>query len=253
MCLGDRVEVVKRPELFYGRVQGQVVKVLERNKTEYVGTVFNNGKNIFVKADDGRVYVDLFIKPDAKFADLKTNTKVLIQFISWDEGFKNPQAKILKVIGKKGEHDTEMKAILFENGFEDDFPEEVLKEADLLKIESEKTEVKNREIAKRRDVRDAITFTIDPKDAKDFDDALSVKKLEDGLYEIGIHIADVSHFVTSNTKLDKEAVKRALSVYLVDRTIPMLPEVLSNDLCSLNPNEDKYTFSAIFTMTKTRI
>ncbi len=243
---GDTVEIVKRPELFYGRVQGQVVKVLERAKENYVGTVFNNGKNIFVKADDGRVYVDFFIKPEDKFSNIKTNTKVLIKFLGWNDGFKNPQGQILKIIGQKGEHNAEMKSILFESGFEDEFPKEVLKEADGLKIESEKPEVKAMEISKRRDMRDVLTFTIDPKDAKDFDDALSIQDLGDNLYEIGIHIADVSHFVRPNTALDKEALKRSLSVYLVDRTIPMLPEVLSNDLCSLNPNEDKYTFSSVF-------
>ncbi len=243
---GDFVEVSKRPELFYGRVQGEVLKVLERNKTSYVGTVIKTNNFTFVKADDSRVYLDFFIKPDESLKNIENNTKVLVEFVNWRDGFKNPEARIVKVIGKKGIHETEMKAILFENGFEDEFPKEVLREAEEIKKISETAEEKEKEFNQRRDMRDVITFTIDPKDAKDFDDALSLKELGDGLYEIGIHIADVSHFVREKTALDKEAVKRALSVYLVDRTIPMLPEVLSNDLCSLNPNEDKYTFSAVF-------
>ena len=245
---GDFVEVLKRDELFYGRVQGEVLKVLERNKTSYVGTVIKTNNLVFVKADDMRVYVDFFIKPEEKFKNIEHNTKVLVELVNWRDGFKNPEAKILKIIGRKGLHDTEMKAILFENGFEDQFPENVLKEAEEVKKHSETEEEKDKEFKQRRDMRNVTTFTIDPKDAKDFDDALSLQDLGGGMYEVGIHIADVSHFVREKTALDKEALKRALSVYLVDRTIPMLPEVLSNDLCSLNPNEDKYTFSAVFKM-----
>ena len=242
----DIVEVRKRKELFYGREQGEVLKIIEKTKREYVGNIIKYGKDFFVKADDNRVYVDILL-PNEK--DLKTDTKVFVK-VDWPENSKYPIGQILEIIGKKGEHNTEMQAVVLEKGFKINFPEEVLKEAQNIKVEEQKKENIEKEIKNRRDIRHITTFTIDPFDAKDFDDALSIKKIEDDLYEIGIHIADVSHFVKENSILDKEAKKRSTSVYLVDRTIPMLPEILSNDLCSLNPNEDKYTFSAIFHITK---
>lgn len=243
---GDIVEVKKRKELFYGREQAEVLKVVQKTKTEFVGTINKNGDRFFVTADDSRVYIDILI-PDAK--NVEPDTKVLVKIIDWPETSPGPIGEILEVIGKKGEHNTEMKATVLERGFKIDFPVGVEEEAEQIKIEEAKKETIEKEISVRRDMRETTTFTIDPADAKDFDDALSIKKLSDDLYEIGIHIADVSHFVRPGTELDKEARKRALSVYLVDRTIPMLPEILSNDLCSLNPNEDKYTFSAVFEIT----
>jgi ribonuclease R len=243
----DRVVVKKRKELFYGREQAEVLKVVQRNKEEFVGTIQKNGNILFMIPDDLRVWVNFFVVPNKKFV-VETGTKVLVKFLDWQDSMKNPRSEILEVIGKKGEHNTEMKAIVLAQGFKLDFPKEVEEEAEKIKSEESKKETIEKEISVRRDLRDVTTFTIDPADAKDFDDALSIKKLEDDLYEIGVHIADVSHFVRPGTSLDKEAKKRALSVYLVDRTIPMLPEILSNDLCSLNPNEDKYTFSAVFKM-----
>jgi ribonuclease R len=245
----DTVEVKKRKELFYGREQGEVVKIIKRSKEEFVGTVKIENKNIFLVPDDSRIYVDFLIKQDSKY-NLKSGLKVLVKILHWKNNEKNPTSEVLEVIGTKGENETEMKAVVLERGFRIDFPQEVENEAKRIKeFESQKENIE-KEKTKRRDLRGATTFTIDPFDAKDFDDALSILKLEDDLYEIGIHIADVSHFVKDGGILDKEAKKRGTSVYLVDRTIPMLPEILSNDLCSLNPNEDKYTFSAIFKITK---
>ena len=154
---------------------------------------------------------------------------------------RTQRGEIIRVLGKPGEHETEIHAILADYGLPYSFPEEV--EAEANKIDRQ---IHNDEVIKRRDMRNTLTFTIDPKDAKDFDDALSINKLENGNWEIGVHIADVSHYVRPNTKLDEEAYSRATSIYLVDRVVPMLPEVLSNDVCSLRPNEDKYTFSAVF-------
>lgn len=224
----------------YKRKLAKVVEVIERHKTEFVGT-FDNG---FVIPDDKRMYRDIAVA-DPKGA--KNGDKVQVRLAEWREASKSPQGELLRVIGRAGEHNTEMLGIVYESGFEIDFPPEVEREADAWKAKWEKED----HLADgRKDFRGTTTFTIDPVDAKDFDDAISIKKLDNGDYEIGIHIADVSHFVAPGTALDKEAVKRGTSIYLVDRTIPMLPEVLSNDLCSLNPNEDKYAFSAVFEMSK---
>jgi ribonuclease R len=165
--------------------------------------------------------------------------------LNWDSNSKNPEGEIIQVLGLPGEHETEIHSILAEYGLPYEFPPEV--EADAEKIDRKITAA---EVKKRRDMRKILTFTIDPKDAKDFDDALSLQKLENGNWEIGVHIADVSHYVRPGTILDDEAYKRATSVYLVDRVVPMLPEVLSNDVCSLRPNEDKFTFSAVFELNE---
>lgn len=222
-----------------GRKQAQVVEIIERHKTEFVGTLDDN----FLIPDDKRMYRDIFVE-DTKGA--KNGDKVQVRIISWEDPSKSPKGEVVRVIGKAGEHNAEMLGIVYESGFEIDFPPEVEKEAEAWKNKYEKEDkTKN-----RKDFRGITTFTIDPADAKDFDDAISLKKLENDDFEVGVHIADVSHFVVEKTALDKEARKRGTSIYLVDRTIPMLPEVLSNDLCSLNPNEPKYTFSAIFVMDK---
>jgi len=245
---GDTVEVKKRDELLYGRPQAEVVKLVTRAKMDFVGTIERDpsGKSAdaYLVADDRRMYVDIKI-PNAD-TDVVQGTKVLAHVTDWPENSETPLGEILEVIGMSGENETEMQAIALERGFRTTFPPEVEALAHKLKEEEAMPEVVRHEIMNRRDMRDSITFTIDPIDAKDFDDALSVTKLENGHYEIGVHIADVSHFVRPGSVLDVEAKKRALSVYLVDRTIPMLPEVLSNDLCSLNAHEDKYTFSAVF-------
>jgi ribonuclease R/exosome complex exonuclease DIS3/RRP44 len=187
------------------------------------------------------MYTDFFV-PKGSTLDANNGDKVVVSFESWDDG-DSPIGKVTEVLGKPGEHNTEIHAILAEYGLPYGFPTEVQRFADALD-----TSIKDEEIAKRRDMRETLTFTIDPKDAKDFDDALSFQILDNGNYEIGIHIADVSHYVLPDTILEDEAYDRATSVYLVDRVVPMLPEVLSNNACSLRPNEEKYTFSAIFEM-----
>ncbi|MEC8831861.1 MAG: ribonuclease R, partial [Bacteroidota bacterium] len=196
----------------------------------------------FVRPTDSRMYTDIFIPPE-KLKKANDGDKVLVHLGEWPDDTDSPYGEIVEVLGKPGEHNTEIHAILAEYGLPHEFPYEVEQYAKTLD-----TSIKESEIAKRRDMREVLTFTIDPKDAKDFDDALSFQKLENGNYEIGIHIADVSHYVQPDTVLEEEAYDRATSVYLVDRVVPMLPEVLSNIACSLRPNEEKYTFSAIFEM-----
>ncbi len=234
---GDTVEISLTGEKIKNREQGKVLKIIQRAKDEFVGVVQKNGEKTVVVPDDKRLYVDIPLLPEEK---AEIGNKVLVKVMNWD----TLQSKIVKVIGKKGENNTEMESIILERGFRIEFPEAVEREAQ--NILSTYKQTAEAEFKNRRDMRDTVTMTIDPFDAKDFDDAISYKELGGGIYEIGIHIADVSYFVTPGSELDRESEKRGLSVYLVDRTIPMLPEILSNDLCSLNPNEDKYTFSAVF-------
>ncbi|PHQ57228.1 MAG: ribonuclease R [Lutibacter sp.] len=224
--------------------EGDVVEIIERFKTEFVGVLQLNRNFGFVVPDDSKMYADIFI-PNNKLKGAKDGVKVLVKITDWPANSKNPFGEIKEVLGMPGDHDTEIHSILLEYGLPYKFPENV--EAEAAKIP---LEISNEEIAKRRDMRNDLTFTIDPKDAKDFDDALSFKQLENGNYEIGIHIADVSHYVQEKTILEEEAFNRATSVYLVDRVVPMLPEVLSNGVCSLRPNEEKLTFSAIFEMNE---
>lgn len=237
---GDIVKVYVYRRRNNDRYEGEVIEVIERAKTDFVGVLQLNKNFGFVIPDNTKMYVDIFISKQ-HLGEAKHGDKVLATITDWPDNSKNPFGKILTVLGKPGEHDTEIHSILLEYGLPYQFPEEVEKEASMLPIE-----ITSKEIAKRKDIRGTTTFTIDPKDAKDFDDALSFKTLENGNYEIGIHIADVSHYVQPNTILDEEAYKRATSVYLVDRVVPMLPEILSNGVCSLRPNEEKLTFSAIF-------
>jgi ribonuclease R/exosome complex exonuclease DIS3/RRP44 len=222
------------------RPEAEVLEILERAKTEFVGVIDVQKNFAFVTTANAKMYTDIFI-PKNKMGDAEHGDVVLVKMEDWPKKADSPFGSVIKVLGKPGEHNTEIHAILAEYGLPYDFPIEV--EAYANKIDTSITE---QEIAKRRDMRKTLTFTIDPKDAKDFDDALSFEKLENGNYEIGIHIADVSHYLVEGTILDDEAYKRATSVYLVDRVVPMLPEVLSNDACSLNPHEDKFTFSAVF-------
>ncbi|MEO8638265.1 MAG: ribonuclease R [Candidatus Taylorbacteria bacterium] len=226
------------------RPQGEVVKILSRAKKQLVGTLEKEKGKLFLIPDDHRMYQDVIITHGGK--NFEPHTKALVKITKWQED-KSPEGEIIKILGMRGEHNVEMESIIFEKGFDTTFPEAVEKEAD--EIEKKEKPIPEAEIRKRRDFRDTLTFTIDPENAKDFDDAISFKKIKDGLFEIGVHIADVSHYVREGSALDREAAKRAFSVYLVDRTIPMLPEILSNDICSLNPNEDKLTFSAVFEMT----
>ncbi len=235
---GDIVEVELTGEKIRNREQGKVVKIISRAKDEFVGVIENHEGKTYVVPDDKRLYVDIFLAKSEE----PENTKVLVKIIDWE----TLQGEVVKVIGKKGENNTEMESIVLEKGFRIEFPHAVEEEAE--KILATYKDTFEDEIKNRRDMRGVTTMTIDPADAKDFDDAISFQDLGNGEYEIGIHIADVSYFVTPGTELDRESEKRGLSVYLVDRTIPMLPEILSNDLCSLNPNEDKFTFSAVFKM-----
>jgi len=225
------------------RPEAEVLEILERAKTEFVGVIDIQKNFAFVTTANAKMYTDIFI-PKNKMGDAEHGDVVLVKMEDWPTKADSPFGSVIKVLGKPGEHNTEIHAILAEYGLPYDFPIEV--EAYANKID---TSITKEEIAKRRDMRKTLTFTIDPRDAKDFDDALSFEKLDNGNYEIGIHIADVSHYLQEGTILDDEAYKRATSVYLVDRVVPMLPEVLSNDACSLNPHEDKYTFSVIFEIT----
>lgn len=240
---GDKVLIVTYN--FKGKkMEGSVLEVLERSRTEFVGTLqlVPHKEFGFVVCDKKTINTDIFI-PKGKINGAENGDKVVVKMLEWKAGDKNPDGEIIKVLGAPGEHETEIHSILAEYGLPYSFPEEV--EADADKIDRRVTD---EEVAKRRDMRKICTFTIDPKDAKDFDDALSIQRLDNGNWEIGVHIADVSHYVVPGTMLDDEAYERATSVYLVDRVVPMLPEVLSNDVCSLRPNEDKFTFSAVFEM-----
>lgn len=226
------------------RPEGEVIEVVERAKTDFVGVIAIQPNFAFVSTANPKMYTDIFIPKD-KIGAAENGDVVLVHIEDWPKKADSPFGSVIQVLGKPGEHNTEIHAILAEYGLPAEFPIEV--ETFAQKID---TTIKESEIAKRRDMRQTLTFTIDPKDAKDFDDALSFKILENGNYEIGIHIADVSHYLQEGTILDDEAYNRATSVYLVDRVVPMLPEVLSNFACSLRPNEEKYTFSAIFELDK---
>ncbi|MFY0712154.1 ribonuclease R [Seonamhaeicola sp. NFXS20] len=237
---GDEVEFYVYKRRKRGKLEGEITQIIKRAKSEYVGVIQLHDKYAFVIPDSNKMYKDIFI-PINKTFKAEDGDKVLVKLEDWPEKADSPYGKVVKILGKPGEHNTEIHAILSEYGLPFEFPYEVEDYAN--KID---TSITKDEIAKRRDMRQDLTFTIDPKDAKDFDDALSFKVLENGLYEIGIHIADVSHYVKEGTVLDDEAYNRATSVYLVDRVVPMLPEVLSNNACSLRPHEEKYTFSAVF-------
>lgn len=239
---GDIVEVFLRNKRNGRRPEGTISKVLERKKNAYVGIVEKHKAFVFVRPTDPKMYTDIFV-PLERSKNVGDGTKVLVELGDWPEEADSPYGTIKEILGMPGEHQTEIHSILAEYGLPYEFPYEVEQFANTLD-----TSIKAEEIAKRRDMRDVLTFTIDPKDAKDFDDALSFQKLKNGNFEIGIHIADVSHYVTPGSILDGEAFNRATSVYLVDRVVPMLPEVLSNNACSLRPNEEKYTFSAVFEM-----
>ncbi|WP_299015032.1 ribonuclease R [uncultured Polaribacter sp.] len=241
---GDLVRAYVYKRRRSNKLEADVVEIIDRAKTEFVG-VLQKSKNFgFVIPDNHKMYADIFIS-ESKMNGAEHGDKVQAKLLDWPENSKNPFGKITNVLGKPGDHNTEMHSILLEYDLPYEFEPEVEKEAENLPIE-----ITEKEIAKRRDMRGDLTFTIDPKDAKDFDDALSFTKLENGNFEVGIHIADVSHYLQPDTVLDDEAYDRATSVYLVDRVVPMLPEMLSNGVCSLRPNEEKLTFSAVFEINK---
>ncbi len=241
---GDIVQIEMVSTKRKNKPEGRVVKVVRRAKTEYVGVVqVSDGYGFFVP-DDTRSHTDFFIPKD-KLRGVKNNYKAIVRMTDWPRMAKNPNAEIVNVLGKAGEHHTEIHAILIEFGLNPEFPKAVNEAVEKFPIQ-----IPSDEIASRKDFRNTLTFTIDPADAKDFDDAISFKKLENGTFEVGVHIADVSYFVSEGSVIDQEAYARATSVYLVDRVVPMLPEKLSNELCSLRPNEDRLCFSAVFELNQ---
>lgn len=240
---GDIVKVLLYPNR-RGKLEGEITEVIERAKTNFVGTIQLSPKFAFLVPSNTRIHVDIYI-PLEKLNGAKDGQKAIAKIVEWPKNGVNPIGEITEVLGDVGENDTEMHAILAEYGLPYEFPKDVERAADLIPVT-----ISQEEIAKRRDFRAITTFTIDPVDAKDFDDALSIRQLQNGNWEIGVHIADVSHYVKPNSIIDKEAVSRATSVYLVDRVVPMLPEILSNNVCSLRPNEEKLCFSAVFELTE---
>jgi len=237
---GDKVKVLLYARHKGKRPEGEVVEIISRSRATFVGTIELTKQFAFLMPDNKNMPFDLFI-PLTKLNGAKQGQKAVARLVEWDQRSRNPVGEIIEVLGNPGENDTEMHAILAEFGLPNRFEPEI--EAAAEKIPAEITP---EEIAARRDFREVPTFTIDPEDAKDFDDALSLRRLPDGNMEVGVHIADVTHYVRSGSVIEKEAQERATSVYLVDRTIPMLPERLSNHICSLNPDEDKLTYSAVF-------
>ena len=239
---GDRVRVQLYPSRNKRKLEGQITEVLQRGRTRYVGTLQVTPQHAFLVTDSRKIGPDFYI-PLKELHGGKDGEMVVAELLRWDDPERQPQGKIIEVLGERGDHDTEIHAILHEYGLPYAFPEAVEKETEAIP-----ETLDPQEIERRRDLRGTLTFTIDPVDAKDFDDALSIKALGDGRWEIGVHIADVTHYVRPGTALEEEAQNRATSVYLVDRVVPMLPEKLSNKVCSLRPNEDKFTFSVLFTM-----
>jgi ribonuclease R len=237
---GDIVRVKVKDTHRGKHVEGVIEEVIERKQTEFIGDIFVSEAFAFFKPDSQKGLPDFYVSLK-NLNGAKDKDRVVVKFLDWEKGGKKPEGEVVTVLKGTNAGDLAMKEILIQNGFPLEFSKEVLTEAGNLN-----GAIEERESLKRKDYRDVLTFTIDPADAKDFDDALSIKKLDDHEYEIGVHIADVSHFVTDGSALDKEAYSRATSVYLPDRVDPMLPEKISNELCSLRPNEDKFTFSVIF-------
>lgn len=239
---GDIVKVLLYPKR-KGKQEGEIIEIVKRSKTEFVGTIQLSQKFAFLVPSSNKMNTDIYI-PLEKLNGAKNCQKAIVKIIEWPKNGVNPIGEVIEVLGDVGNNNTEMHAILAEYGLPYHFPKDVERAAGLLPIK-----ITDEEVTKRKDFRKITTFTIDPVDAKDFDDALSIQKLENGNWEIGVHIADVSHYVKPESIIDKEAINRATSVYLVDRVVPMLPEVLSNNVCSLRPNEDKLCFSSVFEMT----
>ena len=238
---GDTVRVLMFPQRKMHKPEGQVVEIVKRAKTRFVGVLQKQERFAFMVSDSRTMNVDIFIHVD-DLGGAEDGEKVLVEMTDWPERMNNPVGKVIKRLGRPGDNNVEMQSILAEYDFPLEFPAEVEAEAKKIKKPTKK------EMAGRKDFRDVLTFTIDPADAKDFDDALSYRELENGHVEVGVHIADVSHYVKPGTALDREAYERGTSIYLVDRTIPMLPEKLCNDLCSLRQDEEKLTFSVVMEM-----
>ena len=240
---GDKVRIAFYAKRRGREAEGEVIEILERANDTFVGTLEVAKSYAFLVTENRTLANDIFI-PKEKLKGGKTGDKAIVKVVEWPDKAKNPIGQVIDILGKAGDNTTEMHAILAEFGLPYVYPASVEKAADRIPAE-----IPAEEYAKREDFRNVTTFTIDPKDAKDFDDALSIRKLKDNLWEVGVHIADVTHYVTEGSIIDKEAEKRATSVYLVDRTIPMLPERLCNFICSLRPDEEKLAYSAIFEMT----
>ncbi|MCE9548989.1 ribonuclease R [Candidatus Nomurabacteria bacterium] len=241
---GDVVEIILHPK-GKGRQTAEVSKIITRAKMAFVGVLEKENERFFLKPDDTKMYTDILIS-EKLLNGAKAGQKVFGEITSWKDRNKMPEGKIIKVLGMPGDNNTEMHAIAMEKGFEGEFSKEVENEAKKIKQNG----ITKEDYKDRKDFREILTFTIDPYDAKDFDDAISFREIDKNTYEVGIHIADVSHYVKIGSELDREAKKRGTSVYLVDRTIPMLPETLSNDLCSLVPHKDRLTMSAVLTLDK---
>ncbi len=241
----DLVKVRLFPRRKGKKIEGEIIEVIRRSKTRFVGIIHRTGSYYFLLADNKNMPFDIFISKD-HILNARDGDKAIAEIIDWSAPSKNPFGKIVEVLGRPGNNEVEMHAILAEYGLPASFDDDVVNEATKLS-----GSISDIEVARRRDFRQITTFTIDPADAKDFDDALSIEVLDGGGYEIGVHIADVTHYVQPETIIEKEAQNRATSVYLVDRTIPMLPEKLSNDICSLRPHEDKLCYSVVFTITET--
>ena len=236
---GDTVKVMMFPQRKMRKPEGQVVEIIHRAKTRFVGVIQRQERFAFMVSDSRTMPIDIFI-PLTDLLDATDGEKVLVEMTDWPERMNNPVGRVIKRLGRPGDNNVEMQSILAEYDFPLEFPQDAEREAEKINPPTEK------DYANRRDFRTVTTFTIDPADAKDFDDALSFSPLDDGTYEVGVHIADVSHYVKPGTAIDREAYERGTSVYLVDRTIPMLPEKLCNGVCSLSPDTDKLCFSVLF-------
>ena len=245
---GDEVEVkITKENLETNRKEGKIIGVLKRKQTEFIGELQHNKTFAFVNLMGNKNTSSFFIPLD-QINNAKNGDKVVIKLLKWDAHDKSPVATVIRVLDGESINNLAMREILLDGGFSLEFDENIIEETNALP-----SELEQEEIAKRVDYRNTLTFTIDPIDAKDFDDAISIKPINDDLFEIGVHIADVSHYVKPNTALDEEAYKRATSVYLPDRVNPMLPEKISNELCSLRPHEDKFTFTAVFEITRNAV
>ena len=239
---GDRVRVAMFPKRKNKKPEGEIVEVLQRRHTDFVGVLHISHGYVYVVPDMEAIPVDIFV-PKGELHGAKNGQKVVVHLVEWPENSGNPFGEIVRVLGNPGENDVEMESILLAHDYPVEFPKEVEKEAAKIEVR-----IKKEEVRRRRDYREVFTITIDPQDAKDFDDAISLRKLSNGRWEVGVHIADVSYYVRPGSAIDEEAYQRGTSVYLVDRTIPMLPEKLCNNVCSLRPDEEKLTFSVVFEM-----
>ena len=241
---GDRVEVAPMHRSGKGQIEGEIVRIVERSRKPYIGIAEVGPHQIFVRADSRKMPVDIYLSKRT-YPEVEDGEKVVVRIVDWAPGSKSPEGELVERLGHAGDNETEMHAILAEYELPYRFDPRIEEAAAAID-----SRIPEEEIARRRDFRDTVTFTVDPADAKDFDDALSVRRVAEGVWEVGVHIADVTYYVRPHSVLDDEAIERGTSVYLVDRTVPMLPERLSNELCSLRPDETSLCFSAVFTLNE---